>query len=216
MKKLLLFIVFALVVAFSTLYLLRSGILFVDGIKNLSGKQNIAAGLAIAELANEYPYSPFMGVARLAAVVKDANYLSYMDMFYQAKPEKDMFQPLMGRSPAHYDPFFFASLGYFLILTFLGLAQRFWAGSMGLGIAALARRDAFAFILGLMYVLWVRGTANAESVVSRFAGGISEWLVSPIGVTGVTVGFSALMILVNLIVTLIALIGFFGKAKGSK
>ena len=75
-----LFLVFLAILAYCSLYLYRSGILFKEGIQNFQGKQNVAAGLSFAELITVYPYSPFVGVARLYMVYKDPANLGYMDL----------------------------------------------------------------------------------------------------------------------------------------
>jgi len=213
MKKLIVFLVFLGVLAFSALYLFRSGTLFKDGIENFQGKQNVAAGLSFAELITKYPYSPFVAVARVYMVHKDPANLTYIDLYFQTKQEKDIFETIVGRTPAYYDPYFFMSVVYFLVMSMIGVAQRYWAGSLGLSFKGLMTRDSFALIMLVTYFFWVRGAYIADSPVYRLAGSVSQWLNTVEGATVVTVCFSAIMTVVNIFITLLTLFTFLGSPK---
>ncbi len=213
MKKLTLFLVFLAMLAYCSLYLYRSGILFKEGIQNFQGKQNVAAGLSFAELITVYPYSPFVGVARLYMVYKDPANLGYMDLYYQTKSEKDIFETVLARTPAYYDPYFFASILYFLLISMVAVAQRYWAGSMGLSFTGLTRRDSFALFICVAYYFWVRGAYTPDTIVFRLAGSVSPWLNSVVGATLMTAGFSILMTAVNLLVSLMIPFTFLGNGK---
>ncbi len=213
MKKLILFIVFLGILAYSSLYVFRSGMLFLDGISNFQEKQNVAAGLSFAELITKYRYSPFVGVARLYMVHKDPANLTYMDLYYGTKQKKDVFETVIGLSPAYYDPYFFASIIFFLLMSMLAIAQRYWAGALGLSFKGLMRRDTFAALLCVFYFFWVRAAYTPDSALYRLAGSVSAWLNTVAGATVVTASFSLLMTLVNIFVTLLTLFTFLGSSK---
>lgn len=216
MKKLILFIIFVAMLASTALYVVRSGNLFKQGIENFEGKQNMAASFAFAELITRYPNSPFVAVARAAMIHRDsANHL-YMDLFFETRAKRDMFQSIVGRSPAYYDPYFFYAVAYFLILSLLAVAQRYWAGAKGLSFRALTGRDTFALLLCVLYYFWVRGSLTPDSAVFRLAGSVSPWLNTPVGATAVTFGFSVLMTAVNIVVTLLTLFTFLGSSRKKK
>lgn len=216
MKRFILFVVFAGIVSISAIYIYRSGRLFSESVNKLSEKQDIAAGFVFAELATKYPCSPFWGLARFAVVMKDPQYLTYMDLFFKARTEKNLCDLIVDRSPAYYDPFFFAALGYFLILTYLGGFQRFWAGSMGVGILTIVNRSLFVAGFAFLYILWVRESMNPESVVTHYAEKVHPVLIQASGITAVTVGLSAIMLSINLIVTIVTFLGFWGRRSITK
>ena len=213
MKKLVLFLVFLGVIAVSSLYLFRSGTLFMDGIKNFQGKQNVAAGLSFAELITKYPYSPFVAVARVYMVHKDPTNLTYIDMYFQTKQKKDIFEAIVGRSPAYYDPYYFMSVVFFLVMSMIGVAQRYWAGSLGLSFKGLMTRDSFALFMLVTYFFWVRGAYMIDSPVYRLAGSVSSWLNTVEGATAVTVSFSVIMTVVNIFIILLTLFTFLGSSN---
>jgi len=216
MKKLTLFLVYLGILIVSTFYLYRSGTLFLKGIQNFQEKQNIAAGLSFAELLTQYTYSPFVGVAKVYMVYRDPTKLLMLDMYYQTQQKKDVFSVIVGVTPAYYDPYFFASVVFFLLMSMLGVAQRYWAGSLGLSFKGLTGRDTFAFLLCVLYFFWVRGAYTPDTVVYRLAGSVNSWFNSGVGAAAVTAGFSALMTVVNLIVVCITLFTFLGSPSRKK
>jgi hypothetical protein len=216
MKRLILFLVYIGVLAYSSVYLLRSSQLFMDGIGKFQDEQRFAGGLAFAELISKYPYSPFVALARLQLVHQDPGNLVFMDLFYESRTKKDVFETLIGRTPAYYDPYFFASIAYFLTLSLLALAQRYWAGSMGLSYKSLTARDSFVLVLAVLYFFWVRDALVVDSVVYRLAGSVSPWLNSPLGATVVTLSFSGMMTVLNVFVSGWTLLTFFGSAPKRK
>jgi hypothetical protein len=211
MKKFILFVLFAGIVSYSAVYLYHSGKLFSDELHELSTDQDTEDDFAFKQLVDRYPYSPFLGIARLGAVNRDTAYIAHLDRFYEAREELRILDAVVGRSPAYYDPFFFAALGYFLLLTFLGGLQRFWADSMGLGMMAILSRILFVTGLAYLYIAWVRQSMDPESVITHLMGRIHPVLNEPLGIMGVTVGLSAIVLSINLILTLVTFLGFLGK-----
>lgn len=213
MKKLILLIVFVSLLAWVAQFLVRSGNLFQEGIQKIEGKQNVGATLAFAELISRYPASPFVAVARAAMIQRDPANLITMDLFYSTRAKRDVFESIVGRSPAYYDPYFFWAVAYFLVISLLATAQRYWAGSKGLSFRSLTSRDTFALLLCVAYYFWVRGSLSVDTGVYRLAGSVSPWLNTPLGSTVVTLGFSAVITLANMIVTLLAAFTFLGSAR---
>jgi hypothetical protein len=216
MKRLILFLIYVGLIAYSSVYLLRSSQLFMDGIGKFQNEQRLAGGLAFAELISQYPYSPFVALARLHMVHQDPGNLVFMDLFYESRTKKDVFETLIGRTPAYYDPYFFVSIAYFLTLSLLALAQRYWTGSMGLSYRGMTARDSFVLMMAVLYYFWVRDALQVDSAVYRLAGSVSPWLNSPMGATLVTAAFSGLMTVLNVLVSVWTFVTFFGSAPKKK
>ncbi|MCG8527178.1 MAG: hypothetical protein MI748_12410 [Opitutales bacterium] len=211
MKKLLLFMLFIATVGYSGFYVFNSYGVFRRGVDLMSESKKLESGLAFVELVENYPYSPFLAASRLLVVAKDANYLNFLDLYYRAKGEKDHFESLMQRTPAYYDPYFFALIGYYLVITFIGVLQRFWVRSYGLKIKSIISRILFLVSMVFGYVVWVRDIWNPYSGLSQTVSPYLGTLNNPFGVTLFTVVCSALMTLVSFIATIIVVFGFFGK-----
>jgi hypothetical protein len=213
LKRLLILPVYILLVAATSLYLYRSGELFATGVKHLQEKQNIAAIFPFADLVAKYPESPYTAVARVFLVIKDPVHLTYMDLFFQTRKVKDPFERYVGKSPAFYDSFFFYACGYLLILTTIGVLQRYWAGAIGLSYASLIGRASFAALLIFTYLTWVRDGMEAGTIANKLAISALPALGQPLGYVLIIAAFSAFMLIINGGATVMTFFGFFGKRK---
>jgi hypothetical protein len=215
MKKLLVSILFIALVGFGALYTYQSGLLFLKGFNELKSEQNLSAGIAFAELIEEYPYSPFLSVGRVYLVSKDSRALPLLDVFFKTREKGDVFSRLVGKSPAYYDPFFFAGACFFLLISMIGVLKRYWAGSIGVSIKGLIFRDGYMLVLCVLYYLWIHGSINESSLVYQSVGAISGFLNEPLGVSLVTLGFAAVMLVSIILAILLGLIGMIPR-KTSK
>lgn len=211
MKKVLLFILLVLVVGYVAMYLVHSGRLFTKEMHGFSDAREGVNEFPFIESANEYPSSPYLVLGRFIGAMNGSQYYAAADDFYRNRGRWNLFDGLVGVSPAYYDPFFFVALGYFLLLTLFGWLQRFWTNATGLGVLTILARVLFVTVLAFLYTNWVRSSIDPDSTLHYLAGRISQFLIQPQGIATVTALFSAFVLLACLIGTIVAFAGFLGK-----
>ena len=211
MKKVLLFILLALVVGDVALYLVHSGRLFTEEMRQFSNAHERADAFPFIESVNEYPSSPYLALGRFVGAMTDPRYHEIAEDFYKNRNRWNLFDGLVGASPAYYEPFFFTALGYFLLLTAFGWLQRFWTNASGLSVMTTLARILFVTALAFLYTNWVRNSIDPDSMLHRLAGRTSPFLNQPEGIAAVTALFSAFVLLACLIGTIVAFAGFLGR-----
>jgi hypothetical protein len=135
--------------------------------------------------------------------------------FFKTRKHGDIFSSIVGKSPAYYDPFFFAGACYFLLISIIGVLHRYWAGSLGLSFRGLIFRDSYILGICVLYYFWIQGSSETGSTVYTIAGHIHPFLNTELGVALVTLAYAVVMLLSILLAVFLGFIGMIPRKSAA-